>query len=54
MIKRYKTKKIFVGDVAIGADAPISVQSMTYSKTKDIKSTIEQIKRVHFAGCDNV
>ncbi|NOQ31574.1 MAG: flavodoxin-dependent (E)-4-hydroxy-3-methylbut-2-enyl-diphosphate synthase [Helicobacteraceae bacterium] len=54
MIKRYPTKKIFVGDVAVGGDAPISVQSMTYSKTKNIKETLEQINRLHFAGCDIV
>jgi (E)-4-hydroxy-3-methylbut-2-enyl-diphosphate synthase len=51
---RYKTKKIYVGDVAVGGDAPITVQSMTYSKTEDIKSTVEQINRLHFAGCDIV
>ena len=54
MIKRYKTKQIFVGDVAIGGDAPISVQSMTYSDTKDVDATVEQINRLHFAGCDIV
>ena len=54
MIKRYPTKKIFVGDVAIGGDAPISVQSMTYSKTSDIKETVEQIRKLHFAGADIV
>ncbi len=54
MIKRFETKKIYVGDVAVGGDAPISVQSMTYSDTKDVKSTIEQINRLHFAGCDIV
>jgi (E)-4-hydroxy-3-methylbut-2-enyl-diphosphate synthase len=51
---RYKTKKIYVGNVAVGGDAPITVQSMTYSKTEDIKSTVEQINRLHFAGCDIV
>lgn len=51
---RYKTKKIFAGNVAIGGDAPISVQSMTFSKTKDIKATLEQINRLYFAGCDIV
>jgi (E)-4-hydroxy-3-methylbut-2-enyl-diphosphate synthase len=50
--ERYPTKKIFVGDVAVGGDAPISVQSMTYSKTSDVKTTVEQIRRLHFAGCD--
>ncbi len=54
MIKRYKTKQIKVGGVPIGGDAPISVQSMTFSKTRDIISTVEQIKRLHFAGCDIV
>lgn len=54
MITRYPTKQIFVGNVAIGGDAPISVQSMTYSRTADIASTVEQINRLHFAGCDIV
>ena len=54
MIKRYPTKKIYVGDVAIGGDAPISVQSMTYSKTSDVKATVEQIRQLHFAGADLV
>ncbi|MFV0481150.1 MAG: flavodoxin-dependent (E)-4-hydroxy-3-methylbut-2-enyl-diphosphate synthase [Campylobacteraceae bacterium] len=54
MYKRYKTKQIFVGNVAIGGDAPISVQSMTFSKTRDVAATVEQIKRLHFAGCDIV
>ncbi len=52
MIKRYPTKKIYVGDVAIGGDAPISVQSMTYSNTHDVAATVAQINRLHFAGCD--
>lgn len=54
MINRYKTKKIYVGNVAIGGDAPISVQSMTFTKTEDIKATIEQIRLLHFAGADIV
>ncbi|MDR0407597.1 MAG: flavodoxin-dependent (E)-4-hydroxy-3-methylbut-2-enyl-diphosphate synthase [Campylobacteraceae bacterium] len=54
MQERYKTKRINVGNVPVGGDAPISVQSMTFSKTRDVKSTIEQIKRLHFAGCDIV
>lgn len=51
---RYKTKQIFVGNVPIGGDAPISVQSMTFSKTKDIKATKAQIDRLQLAGCDIV
>jgi (E)-4-hydroxy-3-methylbut-2-enyl-diphosphate synthase len=54
MITRYPTKQIFVGNVAIGGDAPISVQSMTYSRTADVAATVEQINRLHFAGCDIV
>ena len=54
MINRVFTKKIFVGNVAVGGDAPISTQSMTYSNTADVEATIEQIKRLHFAGCDIV
>jgi len=54
MIKRYPTKKIYIKDVAIGGDAPISVQSMTYSDTRDVAATLEQIKRLHFAGADIV
>ena len=54
MITRYPTKKIFVGSVAIGGDAPISVQSMTFSKTQNIEETVAQINRLHFAGADIV
>jgi len=50
--ERFQTKKIYVGDVAIGGDAPISVQSMTFSNTHDVDATVEQINRLHFAGCD--
>lgn len=52
MIERYPTKKIYVGNVAVGGDAPVSVQSMTFSKTADVDATVEQINRLHFAGCD--
>lgn len=51
---RHKTKQIFVGNVPIGGDSPISVQSMTFSKTKDIKATKAQIDRLQLAGCDIV
>jgi (E)-4-hydroxy-3-methylbut-2-enyl-diphosphate synthase len=54
MIERYKTNQIHVGSVAVGGDAPISTQSMTYSKTHDVKATVEQINRLHFAGADIV
>lgn len=54
MKERYPTKKIYVGNVAVGGDAPISVQSMTYSDTENVAETVEQINRLHFAGCDIV
>ncbi len=54
MKERYPTKKIHIGNVAVGGDAPISVQSMTYSDTHDVAATVEQINRLHFAGADMV
>jgi len=43
-----------VGNVPVGGDAPISVQSMTFSNTRNVEATVEQINRLHFAGCDIV
>ncbi len=54
MNSRYLTKKIYIKDVAIGGDAPISVQSMTYSDTRDVEATLEQIRRLQFVGADIV
>ena len=51
-IKRKKTKVISVGKVMIGGNNPIPVQSMTNTKTTDIRSTIEQINKVEEAGGD--
>lgn len=51
-IKRRKTKKIYVGDVAVGGDAPISVQSMTNTDTCDVEATVAQIQRCVEAGAD--
>ncbi|WP_334089684.1 flavodoxin-dependent (E)-4-hydroxy-3-methylbut-2-enyl-diphosphate synthase, partial [Helicobacter typhlonius] len=53
-MQRVKTKQIFVGNVAVGGDAPISVQSMTFSKTCDIEATKAQLDRLYFAGADMV
>ena len=53
-IKRKKTKKIKVGKVEIGGDAPISVQSMTNTLTSNINSTIKQINILSEAGADIV
>lgn len=51
---RRKTRKIKIGDVVIGGDAPIVVQSMTKTDTRDRKATISQIKRMKEAGCEIV
>lgn len=53
-IIRRKSKQIFVGDVAVGGDAPISVQSMTNTNTCDIDATIKQIEAIQKAGADLV
>ena len=53
-IKRKKTKVINVGDVKIGGDNPITVQSMTNTLTTDIKATIKQINDIHNEGADLV
>lgn len=51
---RRETKKIRVGNVYIGGDAPISIQSMTNTKTSDIEATVSQIHALTNAGCDIV
>ncbi|MFZ0243519.1 MAG: flavodoxin-dependent (E)-4-hydroxy-3-methylbut-2-enyl-diphosphate synthase [Desulfobacterales bacterium] len=53
-IKRRETRRITVGGVAIGGDAPISVQSMTNTSTTDVAATVAQIKALEAAGCDIV
>ena len=53
-IKRKKTKVINVGDVKIGGDNPISVQSMTNTLTTDVKATINQINDIVEEGADIV
>ena len=51
---RRKTRQIVVGDVAIGGDAPVSVQSMTTTKTADVDGTLAQIYALAGAGADIV
>ena len=53
-IKRRKTRVIKVGDILVGGDNPISVQSMTNTLTTDIKSTIKQINEITAEGADIV
>jgi len=51
-INRKRTKKIRIGNIYTGGDAPVTVQSMTNTDTRDVYSTVEQIKRLEEAGCD--
>ena len=53
-IQRKLTKKIKLGNVEIGGDAPISVQTMTNTITHDVESTLQQIHDVEKEGCDIV
>ncbi|WP_457574941.1 flavodoxin-dependent (E)-4-hydroxy-3-methylbut-2-enyl-diphosphate synthase [Desulfolithobacter sp.] len=52
MIKRRKTRQIHIGQVPVGGGAPISVQSMTNTDTRDVESTVAQIQRLEKAGCE--
>ena len=54
MYKRTETKPIYVGNVKIGGQDKVVIQSMCNTKTKDIKSTVEQIIRLENAGCEIV
>ena len=51
---RRKTRQFNVGSVGVGSDSPISVQSMTTTKTHDINATLQQIAELTAAGCDIV
>ncbi|MBF0274296.1 MAG: flavodoxin-dependent (E)-4-hydroxy-3-methylbut-2-enyl-diphosphate synthase [Nitrospinae bacterium] len=53
-IKRKKTRQIKLGNLLIGGDAPISVQSMTNTDTSDIDATVQQIKELTEVGCEIV
>lgn len=52
MIKRRFSKQIQIGDVKIGGDAPITVQSMCNTDTRDVEKTVAQIKELQNAGCE--
>ncbi|MBQ3022792.1 MAG: flavodoxin-dependent (E)-4-hydroxy-3-methylbut-2-enyl-diphosphate synthase [Clostridia bacterium] len=53
-MKRRTSRQIKIGNVLVGGGAPISVQSMCNTDTRDIKSTVSQIKELTLAGCDIV
>ncbi|MBP2681401.1 MAG: ispG [Candidatus Krumholzibacteriota bacterium] len=54
MFTREKTSRVMVGGVPMGGGAPISVQSMTTTKTTDVAATLDEIRRLEDAGCDIV
>ena len=49
---RNNTKVIKIGDRVIGGGNPVLIQSMTNTRTEDVKGTVEQIKRLTLAGCE--
>ena len=53
-MQRKITRQIRIGSIAIGGGAPISVQSMTNTKTQDAQATVRQIEALAAAGCDIV
>lgn len=54
MTVRKMTKRVMIGNVPVGGGAPVSVQSMTNTSTWDVAATLEQIGRLHGAGCQIV
>ncbi|MFM9225661.1 MAG: flavodoxin-dependent (E)-4-hydroxy-3-methylbut-2-enyl-diphosphate synthase, partial [Actinomycetota bacterium] len=54
MFERRVTRQIHLGKVAVGGGAPITVQSMTTTKTADVEGTLQQIYALAAAGCDIV
>ncbi|MCK1821007.1 flavodoxin-dependent (E)-4-hydroxy-3-methylbut-2-enyl-diphosphate synthase, partial [Streptomyces sp. XM83C] len=54
LAERRKSRQIQVGSVAVGGDAPVSVQSMTTTRTSDIGATLQQIAELTASGCQIV
>ena len=54
MYTREKTRRLQVGALAVGGDAPVTVQSMCNTKTWDVEATVRQIKELRAAGCEIV
>ena len=53
-LERRQTRQIYVGDVPVGGGAPIVVQSMTNTDTRDVASTVRQVEQLAEAGCEIV
>jgi (E)-4-hydroxy-3-methylbut-2-enyl-diphosphate synthase len=54
MIQRRKTRQIQLGKIKVGGDAPVTVQSMTKTDTRDVRATVQQIWDLEAAGCEIV
>ncbi len=54
MFPRRKTRRIMIGGVAVGGGAPVAVQSMTKTDTRDVRATAAQVRRLERAGCEIV
>ncbi|MBM2803755.1 MAG: ispG, partial [Deltaproteobacteria bacterium] len=54
MIQRRKTRPLQIGMLTVGGDAPITVQSMTKTDTRDVRATVQQIWSLEAAGCEIV
>ena len=52
MIERRPTRQVRIGDVRVGGDAPVVVQSMCDTDTKDVEATVAQIQALEEAGCE--
>ncbi len=54
MIERRKTRQVKIGNVTVGGDAPVRIQSMTTTHTRDVDATVDQIQQLAEAGCEMV
>lgn len=54
MIERKKTRQVNIGGVTVGGDAPVRIQSMTTTHTRDVDATVDQIQQLAEAGCEIV
>lgn len=52
MMLRKKTRKVKIGNIFVGGDSPVAIQSMTFTKTSDKNATLSQIKELENAGCE--
>ncbi len=52
MFERRKTSNVFIGDIGIGSDYPVTIQSMTNTDTRNVEKTLSQIKELTQAGCE--